>query len=74
MNISCFPNNIKICQNWVELKGMKNRIVHDYGFIDISIVYDSVAFDIFKNVWCVDKNEIRFLKIVILIFGILVLI
>lgn len=53
---------------------MKNRIVHDYGFIDISIVYDAVAFDIFKNVWCVDKNEIRFLKIVILIFGILVLI
>lgn len=29
---------------------MKNRIVHDYGFIDISIVYDAVAFDIFKNV------------------------
>lgn len=27
---------------WKELKGMRNRIVHDYGFVDLSIIYDTV--------------------------------
>ena len=27
---------------WREVKGMRNRIVHDYGFIDLTIIYDTV--------------------------------
>lgn len=27
---------------WKEIKGMRNRIVHDYGFIDITIIYDTL--------------------------------
>lgn len=28
---------------WRAIKGMRNRIVHDYGFIDLGIVYDTVV-------------------------------
>lgn len=28
---------------WTAIKGMRNRIVHDYAFIDLEIVYDTVA-------------------------------
>ena len=27
---------------WRELKGMRNRIVHDYGYVDLTIIYDTV--------------------------------
>lgn len=27
---------------WKEIKGMRNRIVHDYGIIDLSIICDTV--------------------------------
>ena len=27
---------------WREIKGLRNRIVHDYGFIDLTIIYDNV--------------------------------
>lgn len=27
---------------WLAIKGMRNRIVHDYGAVDISVVYDTV--------------------------------
>lgn len=27
---------------WREIKGMRNRIAHDYGFIDLTIIYDTV--------------------------------
>ena len=33
---------------WREIKGMRNRIVHDYGFIDMTIIYDTVTKDIPK--------------------------
>lgn len=33
---------------WREIKGMRNRIVHDYGFGDITIIYDTVTKDIPK--------------------------
>ncbi len=31
---------------WRALKGMRNRIVHNYGAVDMSIVYDTVTRDI----------------------------
>lgn len=27
---------------WLAMKGMRNRIVHDYGYVDLTIVYDTV--------------------------------
>lgn len=31
---------------WMSLKGMRNRIVHDYGEVDYSIIIDTVLIDI----------------------------
>ena len=33
---------------WREIKGMRNRIVHDYGLVDMTIIYDTVTKDIPK--------------------------
>ena len=27
---------------WIAIKGMRNRIVHDYGVVDLSFIYDTV--------------------------------
>lgn len=27
---------------WMAIKGMRNKTVHDYGYVDLSIVYDTV--------------------------------
>ena len=26
---------------WLAVKGMRNRIVHDYGYVDLTVVYDT---------------------------------
>lgn len=31
---------------WRAMKGMRNRIVHEYGNVDMSVVYDTVKNDI----------------------------
>ncbi len=31
---------------WRAVKGMRNRIVHQYGDVDLSVVYDTVKHDI----------------------------
>ncbi|MBO4474261.1 MAG: DUF86 domain-containing protein [Clostridiales bacterium] len=31
---------------WNEIYGMRNRIVHDYGSVDLNIVFDTVKNDI----------------------------
>ena len=31
---------------WHAMRGMRNRIVHDYGEVDLSIVYDTVIVDL----------------------------
>ena len=31
---------------WRAMKGMRNRIVHEYGSVDLSVVYDTVMHDI----------------------------
>ena len=33
---------------WREIKGMRNRIVHDYGVVDLTIIYDTITNDIPK--------------------------
>ena len=27
---------------WLAIKGMRNKIVHDYGYVDLTIVYNTV--------------------------------
>jgi len=31
---------------WVAIKGLRNRVVHDYGNVDLSIIYNTVKNDI----------------------------
>lgn len=31
---------------WTAIKGLRNRIVHEYGEVDLSIVYDTVKKDV----------------------------
>ncbi len=31
---------------WRAMKGLRNRIVHDYGEVDLGIIYDTVQYDI----------------------------
>ena len=31
---------------WVKISGLRNRIVHDYGSVDYSIVYETVVKDL----------------------------
>ncbi len=31
---------------WNELTGLRNRIVHDYGNIDLNIVFETLKYDI----------------------------
>ena len=31
---------------WVALFGLRNRIVHDYGSVDLKVVYETLKFDI----------------------------
>ena len=31
---------------WRAMKGMRNRIVHEYGNVDLSVIYDTVKHDI----------------------------
>ena len=33
---------------WAAIRGLRNRLVHDYGEVDLSIVYDAVKNDIPK--------------------------
>jgi uncharacterized protein with HEPN domain len=32
---------------WISIIGLRNRIVHEYGNVDLSIVYDAVKEDIY---------------------------
>ncbi len=31
---------------WTAIYGLRNRVVHDYGNVDMSIVYDTLKYDI----------------------------
>ena len=44
-NVKKLPNNIyDIYPNvpWMKISGLRNRIVHDYGSIQLDIIYDTV--------------------------------
>ena len=48
-NCDKLSNNFKSCNkdiNWRSLKGMRNKIVHEYGGVDLKIIYDTVKHDI----------------------------
>ena len=56
---SDFWNSIKLTEAfkkqykevpWHAMKGMRNRIVHDYGEVDLKIVYDTIKLDLPKLV------------------------
>ena len=39
----------KVCYNnipWRAMKGMHNKIVHEYGNVDLAVVYDTIVNDI----------------------------
>lgn len=31
---------------WTAIKGMRNRIVHEYGDVDLTVIYDTITGDI----------------------------
>ena len=31
---------------WRDIAGLRNRIVHDYGHVDLSVIYDTLTVDI----------------------------
>ena len=48
-SIKNLSNNLKEKYNyipWLDIMGFRNRIVHDYGKVDLHIVYSSIKYDI----------------------------
>lgn len=31
---------------WRAIKGMRNRIVHDYGYVDLTVIYNTIVNDL----------------------------
>ena len=42
---------------WQAIKGMRNKIVHEYGNVDFSVVYDTVKYD-FPQLLCLLREII----------------
>lgn len=45
---------------WRSVRGMRNMIVHNYGAVDLAIVYDTVANSIpefYKMLSCIDNEK-----------------
>ncbi len=34
--------------DWISIKGFRNRLVHDYGGVDLHFVYNAITIDIPK--------------------------
>lgn len=50
-NSDRLTENFRIRHNnipWHAMKGMRNRIVHEYGDVDLTIIYDTVTQDLPK--------------------------
>lgn len=39
---------------WTDISGLRNRIVHDYGNVDLEVIYDTLTNDI---PWLINKLE-----------------
>ena len=39
---------------WTDISGLRNRIVHDYGHVDLSVVYSTLVDDV---PWLIDELE-----------------
>ncbi len=37
---------------WTDISGLRNRIVHDYGNVDLDVVYSTLIYDI---PWLIDE-------------------
>ena len=44
--LSAEYKNVKSELPWDEMSGLRNRIVHDYGNVDLDIVYETLKYDI----------------------------
>ena len=42
---------------WNAIYGLRNRIVHDYGNVDINVVFETLKFDILQLLEMIIKNE-----------------
>ena len=42
---------------WIAIYGLRNRIVHDYGNVDLSIVYSTLKDDIPKLLKIIDVSQ-----------------
>ena len=45
---------------WLAIKGMRNRIVHDYGFVDLSVIYDAVIYgmpEMYAKLASIEQSE-----------------
>lgn len=48
-NSDRLSENFKLNNNdisWREIKGMRNKIVHDYGTVDLTIISNVLTFDV----------------------------
>ena len=61
--IQVYENSRKLTQNykeehssvpWMDIAGFRNRIVHDYGNVDLSVVYQTVTQDV---PWLIQEIE-----------------
>ena len=51
-NSNKLTNEFKMLNNdipWQAIKGMRNRIVHEYGDVEFDIVYDTITKDLPEN-------------------------
>lgn len=42
---------------WTDISGLRNRIVHDYGNVDLEVVYDTLTVDIPWLIKELEKEE-----------------
>ena len=42
---------------WTAMNGLRNRIVHDYGNVDLNIIYDTLKNDIPELLQMLDDKE-----------------
>lgn len=48
-NVKCLSDVFKAAHSeipWTDISGLRNRLVHDYGNVDLMIVYSTVSQDI----------------------------